>query len=159
MRAVAEANIEHDYYDWICQQATLLRRHRPAFLDWANLAEELEGMGRSEVNTLESFIERLLMHLLKWTYAPRKRSGSWEASIANSRDRIAKHLRTSPSLKAKLGELFESAYITARRTAGAQMGFDRRKWERALPPACPWSIARVLDPEFWPEAESDNGKH
>jgi hypothetical protein len=88
MRVVAEANIEHDYYDWICQQATLLRRHRPAFLDWANLAEELEGMGRNEVHALTSFVERLLVHLLKWAYSPAKRSGSWETSIENSRDQI-----------------------------------------------------------------------
>jgi hypothetical protein len=87
MRVVAEANIEHDY-DWICQQATLLRRHRPAFLDWANLAEELEGMGRNEVHALTSFVERLLVHLLKWAYSPAKRSGSWETSIENSRDQI-----------------------------------------------------------------------
>ncbi len=159
MKGVSEANIERDYYEWICQQAILLRRHQPAFLDWANLAEELEGMGQNEIHAVESFLERLLVHLLEWFYTPRKRSGSWEASIANSRDRIAKRLNASPSLTRKLDDLLESAYARARRTAGAQIGLSKREWEKALPPVCPWPTDRVFDPEFWPEEEAGNGKH
>ncbi len=40
--------MERDYYDWLRRQSRALREHRPAFLDWQNLAEELEAMARSE---------------------------------------------------------------------------------------------------------------
>ena len=154
MKALSEADFERDYYDWLRRQAVSLRYHKPAFLDWANLAEELEAMARNEENALASFIERLLVHLLKWAYTPRKRSGSWEASIANSRDEIADRLNQSPALKHKLGELFERAYVRARRTAGAEMKLRKHEWEAKIPAACPWPLARVLDPDFWPAEKS-----
>lgn len=159
MQAATEVTIERDYYAWLCEQAARLRRHRPAFLDWANVAEELEEMGRNEVHALTSFIERLLVHLLKWAYSPGKRSGSWETSIENSRDEIEDRLRESPSLRGKLDELLSRAYTRARRTAGAQMKLTKHEWSAKLPPTCPWPIERVLDSEFWPEAEPENGKH
>jgi len=69
--------VERDYYEWLRQQSRALREHRPAFLDWRNLAEELEAMARSEERSLTSQVERLLAHSLKWAYQPQERSGSW----------------------------------------------------------------------------------
>ena len=155
----AQTSPEHDYYAWLHRQAESLRISKPVSLDWPNLAEELEAMARNEEHGLGSFIERLLVHLLKWAYAPKKRSSSWEASIENSRDEIADRLRRSPSLRNRLDELFDRAYIRARRTAGAQMKLSKRDWETTLPPTCPWPLARVLKPDFMPEAvPKTNGK-
>ena len=142
---------ERDYFAWVNAQATLLRQLQPEWLDWRNLAEEVEDLGRSEHDALESHLENLLIHLLKWRYQPRKRSGSWQASIINSRDRIELLLKRSPSLKARLHETLAIAYRLARPRAGSQMRMDRRQWEAALPAACEWTLEQVLDPDFWPE--------
>jgi hypothetical protein len=75
-----------DFYGWLLDQASALQRLRPDSLDWQNLAEELEAMGRSEENALESYLVVLLKHLLKCRYQPGKITGSWEASIENSRE-------------------------------------------------------------------------
>src|SRR5215472_14077911 len=75
--------IDDDYYGWLLNQAAALQRSRPDWLDWRNLAEELEGMGRSEENALESYLVVLLKHLLKFRYQPRKKTPSWEASVEN----------------------------------------------------------------------------
>ena len=80
--------IDDDFYGWLLEQASALRRLRPDLLDWRNLAEELEAMGRSEENALISHLVVLLKQLLKWRYQANKRTGSWEASIENSRDDI-----------------------------------------------------------------------
>src|SRR5437764_4770786 len=88
-------SIDADFRGWLYDQAALLRRLRPGALDWRNLAEELEAMGRSEENALESYLAVLLKHLLKWRYQPNKRTGNWEASIENSRDRINRLLERS----------------------------------------------------------------
>jgi hypothetical protein len=144
-------HMDEDFYGWLLDQVAALRRLRPESLDWENLAEELEAMGRSEESALESHLENLLIHLLKWRYQPNKRTGSWEATIGNSRDRITKLLRRSPSLKSKVDEAFSEAYRLARREAGGQMGLTRREWERVLPASCEWNLTVARDDNFWPE--------
>jgi hypothetical protein len=93
---------EKDFMAWLLDQAAALRLRHHQAIDCDDLAEELEAMARSEEHGLESFLEVLLVHLLKWAYQPERRSGSWEASIENARDRIAARLQRSPSLKPKL---------------------------------------------------------
>jgi hypothetical protein len=153
--------IDDDYYGWLLDQASALRRERPDSLDCDNLAEELEGMARSEESALESHLVVLLKHLLKWRYQSDKRTGSWEASIANSRDQIARLLQKSSSLKSKIDAGLQAAYPLARRKAGAQMGLTKRQWERDLPASCEWGLPEIRDPDFWPEAytPATNGTH
>jgi len=91
-----------DFYGWTQQQADALRTGNLAGVDLDNLIEEIESMGRSEKRELESRIEVLLMHLLKWRYQWGLRSRSWQLTIEDQRDRIAKHLRENPSLKSKI---------------------------------------------------------
>ena len=147
--------IDDDFYGWLHDQASALRRLRPDSLDWQNLAEELEGMERNEESSLESYLVVLLKHLLKWRYQANKRTGSWEASIENARDRINRLLRRSPSLRSKIDESFDVAYRLARRKAGAQMGLNKDQWESALPASSEWPLDKVLAAEFWPDAAPD----
>ena len=42
------SNYETDFYDWTKAQADTLRRRAANELDWDNLAEEIETLGRSE---------------------------------------------------------------------------------------------------------------
>ena len=72
---------EADFYAWASQQAELLRQQQASGLDWTNLAEEIEAMGRSEKRQLASRLEVLMMHLLKWQYQPNFRSRSWQLTI------------------------------------------------------------------------------
>ena len=48
---------ERDYYSWALEQATILRERRIAELDFDNLAEEVEDLGRSLADQLESGYE------------------------------------------------------------------------------------------------------
>lgn len=144
--------IEDDFYTWLLDQASQLRRHRYSSLDWNNLAEELEATALSEERGLESQLERLFGHLLKWAYQPDHRSSSWEASIENARDEIKERLRKSPGLQPKIRELAETAYRRARRTAGGDMGLSRQQREENLPDSLPWTVAIVLDNNFWPDS-------
>jgi len=145
-------SIDVDFCAWLDDQASALRRLRPGALDWENLAEELEAMGRGEENALESHLTNLLIHLLKWRYQPNKRTGSWEATIENSRDHITQLLQRSPSLKSKIDDAFWSVYRHARREAGGQMGLTKREWERCLPVSCEWSLKTACDDDFWPDS-------
>lgn len=152
--------IEEDYYGWLLSQAAALRARGDLPIDWENVAEELDGMSRSEENSLQSYLERLLIHLLKYAFQPKKITPSWESSIEDSRDRIRLLFKRSPSLKSKIDELFEDAYPFARRRAGAQMRMRKREWDARLPKTCPWPLETVLDPDFWPSADGgSNGRN
>ncbi|MDX1655103.1 MAG: DUF29 domain-containing protein [Candidatus Competibacteraceae bacterium] len=66
---------ERDFHAWAQGQAALARAGHSDALDLENLAEELEGMARSDRRAMESRLEVLLMHLLKWRrYQPNPRS-------------------------------------------------------------------------------------
>jgi len=56
---------ENDFSKWADNQATFLRKGDFSRLDRDNLAEEMESLGRSERRTLRSYLEVLLMHMLK----------------------------------------------------------------------------------------------
>jgi Domain of unknown function DUF29 len=144
---------ERDYYGWTVEQAARLKRLQPEGLDWENLADEVIDLGHTERDKLESHLRILLIHLLKWKYQPRKRSGSWQASIINPRKQVARVLKRSPGLKPKLDEIFAEAYEDARAEAGGEMKLKRRQWEGLLPAVCEWTIGQVLE-DFWPDDDA-----
>lgn len=63
MSAATTKLYETDFYGWTQRQADTLRNRNMDELDFDNLIEEIESMGRSEKRELESRIELLLMHL------------------------------------------------------------------------------------------------
>jgi len=139
---------ETDFYGWVQSQAEALRSGNLADIDLDNLIEEVESMGRSEQRELESRLEVLLAHLLKWRFQPSRRGGSWELSIEEQRRRIADHLRKNPSLKTKIPEALESAYRYGIFRAAKETKLHRS----VFPTQCPWTFEQVTDPSFWPDA-------
>lgn len=150
MRASSESLYDHDFVAWTAAQVRALRERRLEELDLLNLREELSDLGRNEERQLESRLEILLAHLLKWSYQSSKRSVSWENTIDDQRDRIALLLKRSPSLGARTLETMSDAYRLARRTAGNEMKLGKRDWGQLFPRDCPWSMKQVLDAGFYP---------
>lgn len=56
---------DRDFHAWANEQAELARSRSANALDWDNVAEELEGLGKQKRSELQSRYEVLLMHLLK----------------------------------------------------------------------------------------------
>src|SRR5437016_5462317 len=105
---------DEDFYAWTQEQARLLRSGKFSQIDVENVAEELESMGRSDRREIDSRLEVLLMHLLKWQLQVRLRSPGWSGTIREQRRRIGKLLRESPSLRLAVGQLIPEAYAEAR---------------------------------------------
>jgi hypothetical protein len=61
----ARADYEADFFAWTQEQARLLRGRDARGLDWENLAEEIDSMGRRDRRELESRLRLILHHLLK----------------------------------------------------------------------------------------------
>jgi Domain of unknown function DUF29 len=145
--ATAPSLYETDFYAWANEQAALLRTGRLNEADIANIAEEIESMGRSEKRELVNRLVVLLMHLLKWRFQPSKRGKSWRLTIKGQRTELRRHMRDNPSLKAKLTEALTDAYESARIDAARETGLA----EDSFPASCPWTYTEIIDDSFWPE--------
>jgi hypothetical protein len=142
----AIAAYDDDFYAWTQEQARLLRAGRFSDVDIQNIAEELETLGRSQKREIVSRLAVLLLHLLKWTVQPDRRSNSWRATILEQRQRIREELEDSPSLRRWPGARLAREYDLARLKASGETGLPLE----SFPPACPFTIAQVLDPAFLP---------
>ena len=135
-----------DFLLWTQQQAECLKKGRWAELDVEHLVEELEALGRSEQKELGSYLQVLLMHLLKCQYQPERKTKSWVNTISNSRNQIQDCLEDTPSLQCFLEdwEWIEKYYRRARRDAAkeTQMPIE------TFPLECPFTIEQVLNPDF-----------
>jgi Domain of unknown function DUF29 len=138
---------EEDFYAWTVEQSRLLRSGELSAIDAANIAEEIESMGRSDRRELKSLLVVLLMHLLKWRHQPAARSRSWSATIDEQRLQIEGVLAESPSLRPMLATMLPEACAIARIRAIAETGLA----DEAFPEACPFSQGKVLSRAFLPE--------
>jgi Domain of unknown function DUF29 len=110
---------DRDFVEWTAEQAAALRRARTAGanlpLDWDNLAEEIESLGKSDRCALHSQIRRILRHHLKLSASaaegPRR---GWRLTIREARAEIASILRDSPSLRREIeGIIADEASLAA----------------------------------------------
>jgi len=147
MSTISARLYETDFYGWIQHQAGVLKAGNFASLDLDNLIEEIESMGKSHQRALESRLEILLIHLLKWEFQPERMTPGWKRTIREQRMRIADHLKKNPSLKARLPEAFETAYKYAIMGASTETGLD----ESTFPANCPWTVEQATAPDFWPD--------
>jgi hypothetical protein len=138
---------EDDFYAWALANAALLRAQRFDEIDFENIAEELEGMARSERRELVSRLAVLLAHLLKWRYQPLRRGKSWRATIKEQRRILDRLLADNPILRNKLPEYVADAYGDAVQIAVRETNLD----EESFPQQCPWALTQVLDPNYWPD--------
>jgi uncharacterized protein DUF29 len=105
---------EQDFMRWAEVQAEGLRRTAEAGsylpLDWYNLAEEIESLGRSQRRELRSRLATIIEHLLKLQFSPaiEPRAG-WIETIGRERRDIEDLLADSPSLRHELESLLAFA--------------------------------------------------
>ena len=109
---------DQDFLRWAEEQAAALRRAKTSNLplDWENLAEEIESLGKSERKGLRSQIRRILRHLLKLEASTTSEpKAGWRESIRDARVEIDDILRDSPSLRREVaGLVLEQAPIAAK---------------------------------------------
>jgi hypothetical protein len=115
---------DRDFALWTEQQAALLRRARGSNLplDWDNLAEEIESLGRSQRTELKSQIRRVLRHLFKLAASPAAEPrGGWHATIRDARVEIEDVLEDSPSLRREIAEIVAKQARSAAKLAAADL--------------------------------------
>lgn len=105
---------EQDFVAWCEDTAAKLKRRDIDNLDFENLIEEIESLGKSDRRELRNRLTALLAHILKRMYvnSPENFNG-WELTIIEQRRQIKGLLQDSPSLKAYLTQIFVRVYDDA----------------------------------------------
>lgn len=146
LSSITKALYETDYLKWLDATAAAIKQGNLDAVDWDNLLEEIEDMGRSERRTLASNLKILILHLLKWQFQPERRSNSWRSTIAEHRQRIRKSLKESPSLKPYLDTAIAENYSDAVELAAIETGLS----QETFPKECLFTPEQLMNPKFLP---------
>ena len=109
---------------WSEHQAALLRRHaagelvNESDLDWSNIAEEIESLGRSDRRELRNRVATILLHLIKLEASPatEPRAG-WRVTVLEQRGGLRDLMNGSPSLRREIAEVIADQIAEARAIA------------------------------------------
>lgn len=136
-----------DFVEWTQVMAERLGQRDSAALDWDNIAEEIESLGRRDRLAVRSRLRVIILHLLKWQLQTEHRSGSWEGSIIEQRLKVLDILEESPSLRRDLARYIQAAYPGAARRAVREM----RLLKNPFPKECPFEVEQILSLDWLPD--------
>ncbi|MCC7220414.1 MAG: DUF29 domain-containing protein [Candidatus Contendobacter sp.] len=137
---------ETDFYQWTQQQAALLRQGHFSELYTVHLIDEIEDMGASNRRALGSYLELIMLHLLKWRYQPERRCNSWGESIGKGRNAVERLLEESPSLTPRLSTMVTAEYRRAKKEAS----LETRLSLATFPEQCPFTVEQITG-DYWPD--------
>lgn len=149
-RASTAANLsglyDEDFFEWTRRNAELLRSGHLDQADIAHIAEEIEDMGKRDLRELNSRVQVLLIHLMKWQLQPEKRSASWRRTISAQRIKVRRLLQQSPGFRRRIYAHLAENYEDAVHLAAIETGLS----SNSFPAECPYTVEQILDPEFLP---------
>jgi hypothetical protein len=139
---------ESDFLLWTQDTIAKLKAKDFDHVDIDNLLEEIEALGNSYRDELESRLEILIEHCLKRLYVdmPQEFNG-WENTIREQRKRLKRVLKLSPSLKNYFTEIFDEAFVDALEEIRKEKGYKLVKFPDI------WQFNRDIDSmlnvDFW----------
>ncbi|WP_299229212.1 DUF29 domain-containing protein [Sulfurihydrogenibium sp.] len=153
---------EKDFVLWVEKNLRLLKEKQFDEVDWENLLEEIEDMGRRHLESVISFMATILEHLYKWeNFRENENMGNgWIRNIINSRAKLEKLFIEIPSLKHKAPNELETAWKYAvidliswfkkpENTHLANKYFGREPTVIDFPEKCPYTFRQILEYEPW----------
>jgi hypothetical protein len=138
----------NDLYDrdalaWSERQAALLRRvargERVNDVDWDHVVEEIEDVGISELNAVQSYLDQILVHLLKLRGWPELDAEQhWRAEIVAFQTGLER--RFAPSMRQRI----DLAKLYSRAVRQIELLRHGGKPAPASPPDCPVTLDQLL---------------
>ena len=139
---------EQDYLAWLEETAKQLRQRQTDVLDWEHLGEEIEALGNEQRHKVDSYLLKLLIHLLLYQYWPEERercAKGWQDEIGNFRVELELLLESKTLYN----------YFLTRIAVIYPKAVKRVRQKSQLPAAifaesCPYSPEQILDSDFLP---------
>ena len=104
---------DRDFNLWIEQVKQRIQARNFDNMDWDNLLEEIDDMGKSQKRSLESYLELLVAHILKlkyWESEKNRNYKHWKVEVNNFRNRIKRLLRQNPSYQKYMAEVYPDIF-------------------------------------------------
>ncbi len=140
-----------DFYAWSQEQADMLRALArnpaglPNALDIANIAEEIEGVGNSQLNAMASRVRLILAHLIKCVSQPESDAvGHWRAEMVVWHDDLLNDITRAMQAKIDL----DLEWRRGVRQAQAALAAHGVPLAPGLPKTCPIPLAALLEEEL-----------
>jgi hypothetical protein len=134
---------DRDILAWSRHQADLLRRlargERVNEVDWEHVVEEIEDVGLSHLNAVQSYLRLMLVHLLKvhgWPESPA--AGHWRGEIVSFQADAVQ--RFAPLMRQKIDP--DRLYRLARQQVSAA-SYDGCE-PVPSPETCPFTLDQLL---------------
>ena len=145
---IAISLYEQDYLLWIEDTVHKLQTRDIKGLDFDNLIEEIESLGRSQKHELENRLGELFEHILKRTYVNMPDCyRSWVESIDKQRVSIKRLLKQAPSLKPYFSQVFDEVYKDTLKIV--RRGYPQCEFPDTWPFSC--DVDAMLNVDFWEE--------
>lgn len=117
---------EQDFVLWTQEQALALRAAAASGanfpVDWENVAEEIESLGRQQRSELHKRLGTIIEHLLKLLVSPaRDPRGGWRMTIRRSRSEVAYLLAENGTLRRDVTALVAQAGPSAANLVAAEL--------------------------------------
>ena len=135
---------ETDILVWSEQQADLLRRLAAgervnADVDWANLIDEVETVGRSETRACESYILQATLHLMKLYLRPADYAAKhWRSEIGMFLFNVSRAWTASMRSRLDVQRIYSRAHLT----------IVQQFEDAVLAKDCPYTLDDLLDPNY-----------
>ncbi|MFN4843736.1 MAG: DUF29 domain-containing protein [Dolichospermum sp.] len=139
---------EQDYTEWLDITLNQLQNRDLENVDWEHLIEEITALGNEQRRKVESYLLRLLIHLLLYNYWSSEKDWSgrgWEKEIDNFRLELDLLLE-SKVLYNHCVKILDKIYIKARNNAIRRSELS----PEIFPENCPYSLTEILNPEWLP---------
>ena len=132
-----------DILSWAEHQADLLRRlargERVNEVDWTRVVEEIEDVGLSELHAVESYLNPMLVNLLRVHLSPDSQTlGHWDGEMVAFQRNAARRFAPSMRQRIDLTKLYADAVDEIE--ASGYRGTS----PITLPPICPFALDELL---------------
>jgi len=134
---------ETDILHWSEQQSDLLRRHAHGervneLIDWRNVAQEIESVGRDQLHAVQSLLRQALIHMLKAQAWPLSRDApGWHGEALRFRADAADRYVPSMRQRIDLARIYRQAIM-------ALPGKMEGQAPGPVPEVCPMTLEALL---------------
>lgn len=141
---------DDDIVTWAEEQAAALRAlgargELSNALDWENVAEEIESVGRSEIGAVESALSQALIHILKYVSAPVAQSSkSWRVEVITFQSSASRNYRRSMRQRIDWDRLWRDSV----KLADASLRIFGDRLVSGLPETMPFTPEELVAPDF-----------
>ncbi len=155
---------EKDFYLWVIENLKLLKNKEYSLVDWENLLEEIEGIGRSLLVAMLRQMERVMEHLYKWeNFKGHAERDDWVEEISRARRELEDLFEDSPSLKAiaqekdtmgrawklSLRALVDWLKLPPNKALAVSHFKGKLPTEKDFPQECPYTFQQIMEYKPW----------